>query len=283
MTHENPYIVSADWLHQHLGEPDIRIVDASWGLPAAGFDALGHFEAVHIPGSVFFDQDEIVDKASRLPHTIPPAQEFAAHVGALGISEKHKIIVYEKVSHFAAPRVWWLFRLMGADKVSVLDGGLQAWQEKGYAVTNAPTPVRPAVFTPDYHASSVVNLAEMREIVAKGEVQIADARGAGRFSGHEPEPRPGMRAGHMPGARNVPYPQLMQEGILKSLPQLRQAFEAAGINVDKPVVTSCGSGVTAAILTLGLQALGNKDVRLYDGSWSEWGGLPDTPIEQNVR
>jgi len=272
MTHENPYIVSAEWLHQHLNDPDLRLVDASWALPHMGFDAQRHFEMAHIPGAVFFDQDEIADKSSTLPHTVPSPQEFAVHVGAMGISEKDKIVIYEETSHFSAPRVWWLFRLMGVNQVFVLDGGLQGWQAAGFPVTDAPTPVQPATFTPNYRDRAVVSLAEMREIVAQREIQIADARGAGRFSGHEPEPRPGMRAGHMPGARNLPYPQLMQDGYLKPLAEMRQAFEDAGIDINKPVVTSCGSGVTAAILTLGLQALGNQEVRLYDGSWSRKAG-----------
>jgi len=280
MTQKNPYIVSANWLHEHSHDPDIRIIDASWGLPSQGFDAAGYFEAAHIPGAVFFDQEEVVDKTSPLPHTIPSPQDFAAHVGAMGISERDRIIVYEQTSYFAAPRVWWLLRIMGAPRVFVLDGGLKGWQAAGYAVTDAPTSITPAIFKPDFQAHSVVGLAEMRQIVTKGEVQIADARGMGRFRGLEPEPRAGMRAGHMPGAYNVPYPQLVQDGYLKSAEELRAVFEQAGIDVDRPVVTSCGSGVTAAILTLGLQALGNKSVRLYDGSWSEWGSLADTPIEQ---
>jgi len=281
MTQTNPYIVSADWLHQHLHDTDIRIMDASWSIPAAGLKTSHSFETAHIPGALFFDQEEVVDKSSPLPHTIPKPQDFAAHVGAMGISEQDRIIVYEAAGYFAAPRVWWLFRLMGAERVYVLDGGLRAWQAAGYEVTDRPTTVKPAVFKPNFQAASVVSLAEMRAIVAEGKTQIADARGAGRFYGHEPEPRPGMRAGHMPGARNVPYSQLVQNGYLKSPAELREVFEQAGIDVNGPVVTSCGSGVTAAILTLGLQALGNKSVRLYDGSWSEWGSLSDTPVETN--
>jgi len=280
MQDENPFIVSADWLHQHLQDQDIRIIDASWYLPAAGFDAARQFETAHIPGAVFFDQEEVVDKASPLPHTIPRPQDFATHVGAMGISEQDRIIIYEREGYFSAPRVWWLFRVMGATRVYVLDGGLQGWQARGYEITNALTPVRPAIFKPDFHAQAIIDLAEMREIVTKGDVQIVDARGAGRFSGREPEPRPGMRAGHMPGAVNIPYPRLVQGGYLKSPAELREVFTEAGIDVDRPVATSCGSGVTAAILTLALQALGNSSVRLYDGSWSEWGALADTPVEQ---
>jgi len=279
MHNDNPYLVSVEWLAQHVHEPDIRIIDASWYLPQIGFDAAGQFEVAHIPNAVFFDQEEVVDKTSTLPHTLPNPRGFATHVGALGISEKDRIIVYEREGYFAAPRVWWLFRIMGATQVYVLDGGLKGWQQAGYEITDQPTLITPAIFMPNFYAQAVVNLAEMREIVANGEVQIVDARGAGRFSGAESEPRPGMRAGHMPGARNLPYPQLQQhDGTLKSLPELRAAFDKAGIGVNKPVVTSCGSGVTAAILTLALQALGNDDVRLYDGSWSEWGSLPDTDI-----
>jgi len=284
MKQENPYVVSAAWLHQHLAEPDLRIIDASWALPHANLDARRQFEMAHIPGAVFFDQDEVVDKNSHLPHTIPSAQDFAAHVGAMGISDGNRIIVYEQVGYFAAPRVWWLFRLMGARHVYVLDGGLQAWAADGYEVTDTPTPVTSAIFTPDFQSQAVVGLEEMRKIVAEGTIQIADARGRARFSGYEGEPRPGMRGGHMPGAYNIPYPNMLRDdGHLKSLSQLRMAFEEAGLDIDKPVVTSCGSGVTAAILTLALQALGNKSVRLYDGSWSEWGSLSDVPIEQGER
>jgi len=280
MPGDNPYIISVDWLHQHLHDPDIRIIDASWSLPAQGADPASQFEAAHIAGAVFFDQEEVVDKTSILPHTMPSPQDFSAHVGAIGISEQDRIVVYENEGYFSAPRVWWLFRVMGAPRVYVLDGGLQAWKTKGYTVTNTPTYIKPTVFKPDFQRHAVVDLEEMREIVAKGTAQIVDARSAGRFSGREPEPRPGIRAGHMPGAYNLPYSQLQRGGRLKSLDELRIIFANAGIDINKPVVTSCGSGVTAAILTLALQALGNKSVRLYDGSWSQWGALSDTPIEQ---
>jgi len=280
MHNDNPYIVSVEWLHQHLDAPDIRIIDASWYLNAPGRDPISQFEAAHIPGAVFFDQEEVVDKTSPLPHTIPSPQDFAAHIGRLGISEKDRIIVYEREGYFAAPRVWWLFRLMGAARVYVLDGGARGWADAGLPLTNAPTSIKPVIFNPNFQAQDVVTLAEMRQIVESGQVQIVDARGAGRFLGHEAEPRPNMRSGHMPGAYNVPYPRLVHNGYLKSPDALRQVFEQAGIDVAAPVVTSCGSGVTAAILTLALQALGNRSVRLYDGSWSEWGSLTDTPIAQ---
>lgn len=281
MTQEDtsPFVVSFDWLAERLGNPQVKIVDASWYLPAHNRDPRAEYAAARIPGAVFFDQDEIVDKASPLPHTLPAPAEFAAAVGALGISETDTIVVYDGPGMLTAPRVWWMLRLYGARHVYVLDGGFDAWGTSGRPVETGPaaTP-EPKTFHAGYDADAVASFTAMREIVASGTRQIADARSAGRFTGAEAEPRAGMRSGHMPGARSVPALTLSKGGKLKSLSELRQVFDEAGIDLDRPVVTSCGSGVTAAVITLALQSLGHRDVKLYDGSWSQWGSRDDTPV-----
>ena len=272
------FVVSADWLQAELGKPDLRILDASFYLPAQKRDADAEYAAGHIPGAVRFDQDKIADHSVPLPHTIPSPELFAAEVGKLGIGENDRIVVYDGIGMFASPRVWWLFRVMGARNVYVLDGGLDGWKSEGRPLeTNAPQ-YEPKIFKPAYDASRVVTLDTMRDIVANGDLQIADARSAGRFAAIEPEPRAGMRSGHMPGARNLPSGVFASQGRFKSLPELKRTIEDAGIDLSKPVVTSCGSGITAAIITLALESLGHSDNKLYDGSWSEWGGRDDTPV-----
>ncbi len=272
------FVVSADWLEQRLGDPAIKIVDAAWYLPAQKRDPKAEYAAAHIPGAVFFDQDAIADLSSGLPHTLPSPAFFAKAVGDLGISETDVIIVYDGPGIFTAPRVWWSLRTMGARNVFVLDGGMDGWKAEGRPVTtDVPSPA-PVLFTPTFDAAAATNFEDMTAIVASGERQIADARGAGRFTGEEAEPRAGMRSGHMPGARSLPSGVFSQGGKLKSLEELRETIEAAGIDLSKPVVTTCGSGVTAAIITLALQSLGHTDNTLYDGSWSEWGSRPDTAV-----
>ncbi len=272
------FVVSADWLQAELGKPDLRILDASFYLPAQKRDADAEYAAGHIPGAIRFDQDKIADHSVPLPHTIPSPELFAAEVGKLGIGENDRIVVYDGIGMFASPRVWWLFRVMGARHVYVLDGGLDGWKSEGRPLeTNAPR-VEPKIFKSTYDASRVVTLDTMRDIVASGALQIADARSAGRFAALEPEPRAGMRSGHMPGARNLPSGVFATQGRFKSLPELKRTIEDAGIDLSKPVVTSCGSGITAAIITLALESLGHTDNKLYDGSWSEWGGRDDTPV-----
>ncbi len=278
MTEKSAFVVSRDWLKERLGKPGIAIVDASWYLPAAGRDGHSEYDAAHIPGAVFFDQDLIADKESGLPHTLPSPELFAQHVGAMGITADETVVVYDGPGLFSAPRVWWMFRIMGAKNVFVLDGGLDGWKAAGYPVTNEPTKIAPTLFTTDFNKAAVVDFAEMQEIVAERRSQIADARGAGRFTGQESEPREGMRSGHMPGARNVPVTTLAQNGELKDLESLRKIFAEAGVDLTRPVVTSCGSGVTAAVITLALTSLGHEDNRLYDGSWSEWGSRQHTPV-----
>ena len=272
------FVVSADWLQAELGKPDLRILDASFYLPAQKRDADAEYAAGHIPGAIRFDQDKIADHSVPLPHTIPSPELFAAEVGKRGIDENDRIVVYDGIGMFASPRVWWLFRVMGARHVYVLDGGLDGWKSEGRPLETSMPSYDPKVFKPTYDASRVVNLDTMRDIVASGALQIADARSAGRFAALEPEPRAGMRSGHMPGARNLPSGVFATQGRFKSLPELKQTIEAAGIDLSKPVVTSCGSGITAAIITLALESVGHTDNKLYDGSWSEWGGREDTPV-----
>ncbi|MBB3394289.1 3-mercaptopyruvate sulfurtransferase [Rhizobium sp. BK060] len=272
------FVVSADWLQAALGKPDLRVLDASFYLPAQKRDADAEYAAGHIPGAVRFDQDKIADHSVPLPHTIPSPELFATEVGKLGIGENNRIVVYDGIGMFASPRVWWLFRVMGARNVYVLDGGLDGWKSEGRPLETTVPHYEPKVFRPTYDASRVVTLDTMRDIVASGTLQIADARSAGRFAALEPEPRAGMRSGHMPGARNLPSGVFANQGRFKSLPELKQTIEDAGIDLSKPVVTSCGSGITAAIITLALESLGHADNKLYDGSWSEWGGRDDTPV-----
>ena len=275
---KSPFVVDADWVEKQLGAPEFRIVDAAWYLPAQNRNGAAEYAAGHIPGAVFFDQDVIADHSTGLPHSVPSPEFFAAEVGKLGIRETDTIVVYDGPGIFTAPRVWWLFRIMGAKRVFVMDGGIDGWKREGRPLeTDLPEPAL-AIFRPDFDPSKVTSFADMTSIVASGAKQIADARGAGRFTAEEPEPRAGMRGGHMPGAKSLPSGVFSVNGKFKSLPELKETIEAAGIDLSKPVVTSCGSGVTAAIITLALHSLGHTDNTLYDGSWSEWGSRADTAI-----
>ena len=278
MSERSPFVVDADWLQEWLGKPGLAIVDASWYLPAQKRDARAEYEAGHIPGAVFFDQDAVVHEGSDLPHTLPRAEHFARFAGSMGISVDDTIVVYDGPGVFSAPRVWWMFRVMGAKEVFILDGGFDHWKAEGRPVSTLPTKVAPCVFTPDFDSERVATLSDMREIVESGARQVADARPAGRFSGSDPEPRPGVRGGHMPGAKNVPATSLSKDGRLLPIEQLRKTIESAGLDLDQPIVTSCGSGVTAAVITLALESIGHKGSKLYDGSWSEWGSRSDTPV-----
>jgi len=275
---KSAFVVSADWLEQRLADSSVKILDAAWYLPAQKRDPKAEYATGHIPGAVFYDQDAIADPASGLPHTIPSPESFAESVGKLGISETDTIVVYDGPGIFTAPRVWWLLRTMGAQSVFVLDGGIDGWKAEGRPVTTDVPQPEPVTFHPKFNAEAVTSFTQMRDIVAAGSRQIADARGAARFTGEEAEPRAGMRSGHMPGAKSLPSGVFSTGGKLKSLDALRETIEAAGIDLEKPVVTSCGSGVTAAIIMLALQSLGHTDNTLYDGSWSEWGSRTDTPV-----
>jgi thiosulfate/3-mercaptopyruvate sulfurtransferase len=276
---KSPYVVSPEWLVKHLKQPGLSIVDASWYLPAQNRNARAEYHAAHIPGAVFFDQDAVVDPDSELPHALPSPTVFEQHVSPMGISRDDTIVVYDGLGMFSAPRVWWLFRIMGADKVFILDGGFDNWKKDGHIVTDRPTKIASTAFLPKFDAARVASFEDMLKIVGDRSSQIADARPAGRFTGDEPEPRPGMRSGHMPGARSVPVTTLSEGGYLKDLDGLRQALVDGGIDPAGPVVTTCGSGVTAAVISLALQSLGYDDHRLYDGSWSQWGSRDDTPVE----
>ncbi len=278
MTTQSPFIVSADWLEAHLDDPGMAVVDASWYLPAMGRNARAEYEAGHIPRAVFFDQDEVVEPGVNLPHAMPSPAVFQQYVSGMGISRDDTIVVYDGPGFFSAPRVWWLFRTMGARNVFVLDGGLDGWKREGRKVTATPTKCAPTAFVPHADLARVVPFDEMQTLVASGTAQIADARGPGRFTGDEPEPREGMRSGHMPGARNVHYATLSENGYFKDANALRAVLESAGIDPQQPVVATCGSGVTAAVVILALETLGNSRSRLFDGSWAQWGSRPDTPV-----
>ena len=277
-------IVSTDWLASCLGDPDVRIVDSSWYLPAQKKNGRWEFERARIPGARFFDIDQIAETESGLPHTLPTPEYFAKRVTELGINNNNQIITYDGLGIFSAARAWWMFRVFGHDKVAVLDGGISKWRDE-VRPTEEGTPAVPAPADPPFHAtydaSMFRSLDDIRANTESRAEQIADARSAGRFNGTEPEPREGMRSGHIPGSCNLPYGDLVdpKSGTLLETSQLESAFVRAGLSLDKPVVTSCGSGVTAAILSLCLHLLGHEDHALYDGSWSEWGGRDDTPIE----
>ncbi len=273
-------LVSTSWLAERLNAPDVRIVDASWYLPDANRDPIAEYEAEHIPGAVFFDIDEIADTASGLPHMVPPVEKFVSRVRRKGIGDGHKVVVYDGAGLFSAARVWWLFRLFGHRDVSVLDGGLPKWKAEGLPVDDTPPVQRDRHLTARKDLSLLRDATQIALAVKLGAEQIVDARGPGRFAGQEPEPRAGLRAGHIPGAKNVHYTKLLNaDGTLKDAEAIRKIFEGADVDLDKPVVTSCGSGVTAAILSLALEQIGHSRHALYDGSWAEWGAFEDLPIE----
>ena len=278
MAEQNSAFVTAEWLEANLGKPGLSIVDGAWYLPSQGRDARGEYEAGHIPGAVFFDHDNVVEPDSTLPHQLPSPANFARIVGAMGISEQDTIVVYDGFGLFSAPRTRWMFKVMGAKQVFILEGGLDGWKRDGRPLTTEITKIAPSLFDAKFDASRVASLEDMRGIVASGAMQIADARPAGRFEGADREPRPGLRGGHMPGARNVPFAGFSRDGKMVGKDELRAQLEAAGLDLAKPVVTSCGSGVSAAIVSLALETLGHADNRLYDGSWAEWGGQADTPV-----
>jgi thiosulfate/3-mercaptopyruvate sulfurtransferase len=280
---QDKWLVETEWLASRLDAPDLIVFDGSWHLPAAGRDPRAEYLAEHIPGALFFDIDEMSDERSELPHMLPSPTKFASRMKRIGLGDGMKVVVYDSVGLFSAARVWWMFRAMGHEDVAVLNGGLLKWKREGRPVTDeAPRPRAACHFTPRVNAGLVRDMSDVRALIASGGAgQIADARGPGRFAGAEPEPRAGLRAGHIPGSRNVHYASLLTaEGTLKPVEELRQVFSAAGIDVRRPVVTSCGSGVTAAVLSLALALLGQSDSGLYDGSWSEWGQeRAGTPVE----
>lgn len=273
-------LVSTKWLADHLDAPDVRVVDASWHMPAAGRNAFEEYKSAHIPGAVFFDIDAVSDQESDLPHMLPSPTMFSSRVRKMGLGSGNKIVVYDTEGLFSAARVWWMFRAMGHQDVAVLDGGFPKWRNDGYPVEDLPPVPRERHFIARFNSSVVRDKAQVLKASQSGGEQIIDARGPGRFKGEEPEPREGMRSGHIPGAMNVPFPTLLNEDkTMKSPDELRALFEGAGLNYDAPAVTSCGSGVTACMLTLALELTGKKDVAVYDGSWAEWGSSTDVPVE----
>jgi len=274
-------LVTTKWLAQNLGRRDVRVVDGSWHMPQLSRDARAEFAQAHIPGAVFFDIDAIADRSTTLPHMLPRASEFGQAVGRLGIGSRDRVIVYDTRGVASAARVWWTFRAFGHDKVFVLDGGLPRWRAEGHPVeAGAPTP-KPRRFTARLRRSLVRDLAAMRQNLTTHKAQVLDARSRGRFAGTEPEPRAGLRGGHIPGSLNLPYDALYQkDGTFLPADAIREKLEGAGIDLRKPVITSCGSGVTASVLALGFHVVGRPDVAVYDGSWSEWGGRDDTPVEK---
>lgn len=272
-------LVSTEWLASELGKNDLRVVDASLFLPDHGRNARAEFEAAHIPGAVFMDLDEIVDTSSGLPHMLPPAEKFASRMQALGLGDGSRIVVYDNSPLKSSARAWFMLKVFGAHEVAILDGGFAKWQSEGRAVESGKPVVRHRHFTAWQDKGLVRTLDQMVENVKTKAEQVLDARPAGRFAGTDPEPRPGLRGGHMPGARNLPHGELFNaDGTWKRGDELRAAFTNAGIDLDRPVTTTCGSGITAAVLAFGMHLLGKKDVALYDGSWSEWGAQANTPV-----
>ena len=275
-----PAVVSTDWLAKHLGERDLRVVDGTWHMPQLGRDARAEFVREHIPGAVFFDIDEVADHATPLPHMLPTADAFAEAVGALGIGSDDRVVVYDVRGVISAARVWWTFRAFGHDAVAVLDGGLRVWKTEGRPVASGePSPTRRR-FRAKLRPELVRDLAAIRANLSTRAEQIVDARSRGRFTGAEPEPRAGLRRGHIPDSLNVPYETLNRpDGTLLPPEALRAAFSGAGVDLGQPITTTCGSGVTACVLALALHLIGRSDVAVYDGSWTEWGGRADTSVE----
>lgn len=281
MTESDPKtLVSTDWLAAHLNDPDLRLLDASWYMPGDGRDPKTEYDAAHIPGARFFDIDEIADLRSDLPHMVPPVEKFMSRMRAMGVGDGHQVVVYDSAGLMSAARVWWLFRLMGKFDIAVLDGGLPKWQLEARETEDLPPMLRDRHITVRRQAHMIRDVTQVAAAAKLGEPLILDARSAGRFAGTEPEPREGLRSGHIPGALSLPYANLLNDdATMKDLAGLRAAFEAAGADLSKPIISSCGSGVTSCVLDLALERLGHSSHAVYDGSWSEWGMYNDLNVE----
>ena len=272
-------LVSTDWLAAHMKDPDLRILDGTMFMAAEGRDGRAEYEAGHIPGARFFDIDEISDARSDLPHMAPPVEKFMSKLRAMGVGDGHQVVVYDAKGLFSAARVWWLFRLMGQENIAVLDGGFPKWQAEGRAIEDMPPVIRDRHMTVRRQNHMVKDVTQVSAAAKLGDYEILDARAAPRYRGEAPEPREGLRSGHIPGSKNVPYTSLLNEDMtMKDPDDLRAILAAAGVDMTKPVITSCGSGVTAAVINLALERIGKTDHALYDGSWTEWGAFPTLPV-----
>ncbi len=271
--------VSTDWLARHLGDPALKALDASWHLPGSGRDALSEFKERHIPGATFFDLDGISDPASPYPHMLPGELEFTRMMRKLGLGNHDRIVIYDSGGVQAAVRAFWMFRIFGHDDVRILDGGFGKWLSEGQPVEAGAPEEKTGHFSAQRRQDMLATKADVAHAIREGSGEILDARGGPRFSGREAEPRPGLRGGHMPGAKNIPYGNFYKaDGTFIDEAGLQALFEEAGVDLTKPLITTCGSGVTACILELGLKLIGKSDVRVYDGSWVEWASDPETPV-----